>query len=117
MYPTTFTELTGLLGILVPVVIATFAGLRSTHTKALENNLVQWRRLNELAATLNNHDEKIGLWSQLAAAHELGEAPAAQRAAARSVLAAARLAYISNPVLTEALVQAQQRASRGWWRL
>jgi hypothetical protein len=114
MYPTTFTELSGLIGVLVPVVIATFAGLRSSRTKASENNLVQWRRINELAATLYNKDGHYGLWAQLAAAYELGEVPSSHRAAARSVLAHARVFFAGNPTLSEALAEALARAKRRW---
>lgn len=114
MYPTTFTELTGLIGILVPVVIATFAGLRSSRTKALENDLVQWRRLNELALILYNKDGTGGLWAQLAAAYELGNSPRAQRPAAKTILADAANHFSGNSILSAALASAHARASRSW---
>lgn len=114
MYPSTFTELSGLIGILVPVIIATFAGLRSSRTKASEHNLVQWRRINELAATLYNKDGQYGLWAQLAAAYELGEMPRPHRPAAKAVLAHARVFFAGHATLTEALAEALARAKRRW---
>ena len=114
MYPTTFTELSGLIGILVPLVIATLSGLRSNRTKALENDLVRWRRINELAATLYNKDCQHGLWAQLAAAHELGEVSSPHKGAARAILAHALTFFAGNAPLSEALAGALVRANRRW---
>jgi len=114
MYPKTFTELSGLVGVLVPLIIATFAGLRSVRTKALENDLVRWRRINELAETLYNKDGGLGLWAQLAAAHELGEAASPHKGAAKAIIVHARLFFASNPPLSEALAKALARVERRW---
>lgn len=116
MYPTTFTELSGLIGILVPLVIATFAGLRSARTKALENDLVRWRRLNELALTLYNKDGLFGLWAQLAAAYELGEVSSPHKGAAKAILAHARITFEHNIPLSKALDKATLRLNRAWWK-
>jgi hypothetical protein len=114
MYPSTFTELLGLIGVLVPVVIATLTGLQSSRTKVSENNLIQWRRTNELAMTLYNKDGQFGLSAQLVAAYELGEMAPSQRAAARAVLSHAREHYAGTPELSEALSEALARAKRRW---
>lgn len=114
MYPKTFTELSGLLGILVPLIIATVAGLRSVRTKTLENDLVRWRRINELTATLYNKDGQFGLWAQLAAAHELGEASAPHKAAAKAILIQSRITFAGNLALNDALMIALRRLYR-WW--
>jgi hypothetical protein len=112
MYPTTFTELSGLIGILVPLVIATIAGLTAARTKALENELVRWRRINELALTLHNKDGGFGLWAQIAAAHELGEVAPPHRGAAMAILVNAHSFFASNPTLIDSLDTALQRIQR-----
>jgi len=114
MYPTNFTELSGLIGVLIPLIIATFAGLRSVRTKALENDLVRWRRVNELAATLYNKDHTHGFWAQLAAAHELGEVSSPHKGAAIAILNNAQTYFAQNSTLAHALAKAEARAKRRW---
>jgi len=109
MYPQTFTELLGLAGILVPLVIATFAGLTAFRTKASENDLVRWRRINELASTLYNKDGELGLWAQFAAAYELGETRSPHKGAAQAILTHARQNFQANSALSDALNAALAR--------
>ena len=116
MYPQNFTELSGLIGILVPLIIATCAGLRSTRTKVQENDLVRWRRINDLAATLYNKDGNFGLWAQLAAAYELGETASPHKGTARVILLSAQRTFKDNPQLHEAMANALIRIERKWWQ-
>lgn len=115
MYPTNVTELTALLAVLLPIVIATITGLRSAHTKALENDLVRWRRMHELTYALYNKDSETGLLGQIAAAHELGATNRPYRTAALDILGAAKLQFATNTQLAASITLAQARLTRAWW--
>lgn len=116
MYPQTFTELMALLSLLVPLVIATIAGLQASRTKALENKLVRWRRINELTRTLYNKGYEQGFWAQLAAVHELGEVASPHKAAADAILSGVQSHFSDNETLIEASEIALARVRRGWLR-
>lgn len=106
MYPENLTELVALIGILTPLIIAAIAGLWNVRTKSFENDLIRWRRINELAATLYNKDHAFGLWAQLAAAYELGHVARPHKEAAKSIITAARIQFVGNLQLSQALTTA-----------
>jgi hypothetical protein len=111
MYPSSATELTALIAVLVPLVVATFSGLRGVGIKSLENDLVRWRRLNELAKALYNKDHEYGQWAQIAAVYELASYSAPHKDAANAILADAKRHFGQNEKLSQAIMNAQAGSS------